>query len=61
MGPRVGIDTGEERNIWRLSGIDPRVARLPASVVLRQISNILHSQKTITFIREILGSNFGCH
>jgi hypothetical protein len=36
------------------------VARLPASVVLPQISNTRHSKNTITFIREVLGSNFGC-
>ena len=49
MEPRAGIDTGEERNIWPLSGIDPTVARLPASVVLRQISNTRHSQKDYNF------------
>jgi hypothetical protein len=36
------------------------VARLPASVVLSQISNTRHSQKTIIYIREVLGSNIAC-
>jgi hypothetical protein len=36
------------------------VARLPASVVLSQISDTRHSQKTITFILEVQCSNFGC-
>jgi hypothetical protein len=34
------------------------VPQLPVSFVIHQISNKLHSQKTVNFLREILGSNF---
>jgi len=51
---------GRKRKFLVLVRNRSTVARLPASVVLSQIYNTRHSQKTIIFIREVLGSNFGC-